>query len=47
MEFAPQGGGKYSGEGVLSMAGAWQVTVTAMRGTETLATRTFNLTTKS
>lgn len=38
--------GRYTGQGNLSMAGAWQVTVTATRGSETLATKTFNLTTK-
>lgn len=38
--------GRYTGQGNLSMAGAWQVTVTAMRAGQTLATRTFNLTTK-
>ena len=47
VEFMPQGEGRYSGQGVLSMAGSWQVTVTASRQGRPLATRTFNLTTKS
>jgi nitrogen fixation protein FixH len=44
--FKHEGNGRYTGAGNLTMAGAWQVTVTAKRGGETLATRTFNLTTK-
>ena len=47
VEFMPSGEGRYSGQGVLSMAGSWQVTVTVMRDGQTLTTRTFNLTTKS
>jgi hypothetical protein len=47
VEFTSEGGGRYTGRGVLSMAGSWQVTVTATRDGKTLATRTFNLTTKS
>jgi len=45
--FRPQGSGRYVGEGTLSMAGSWQITVTARRDGQTVATRTFNLTTKS
>ncbi len=45
--FRPEGNGRYAGEGTLSMAGSWQIAVTAKRGGRTLATRTFNLTTKS
>ena len=45
-EFKHEGGGRYTGQGNLSMAGSWQVTVTARRGDRTLATRTFNLTTR-
>jgi len=44
--FRPEGSGRYVGEGALSMAGSWQITVTAKRAGQTLATRTFNLTTK-
>jgi nitrogen fixation protein FixH len=44
--FTPAGGGRYTGQGNLTMAGAWQLTVTAKRGGQTLATRTFNLTTR-
>jgi nitrogen fixation protein FixH len=44
--FTHQGDGRYTGQGNLTMAGAWQVAVTAKRGADTLATRTFNLTTK-
>ena len=46
VQFTHASDGRYTGQGNLSMAGAWQVTVTAMRGGQTLATRTFNLTTK-
>ncbi len=45
-EFRHDGGGRYTGQGNLSMAGSWQVTVTARRGDRTLAMRTFNLTAK-
>jgi hypothetical protein len=46
VQFTHTSDGRYTGQGNLSMAGAWQVTVTAMRAGQTLATRTFNLTTK-
>jgi len=45
--FKPDGNGRYTGQGNLSMAGAWQITVTVTRAGQTLATRTFNLTTRS
>ena len=45
--FRPEGSGRYVGAGTLSMAGSWQITVTAKRDGQTVATRTFNLTTKS
>jgi hypothetical protein len=45
--FHPEGNGRYAGEGALSMAGSWQITVTAKRAGQTLATRTFNLTTRN
>ena len=46
VQFTHAADGRYTGQGNLSMAGAWQVTVTATRGGQTLAMRTFNLTTK-
>lgn len=47
ISFVSAGNGRYTGQGTLSMAGAWQIAVTAMRGGRPVATRTFNLTTKS
>jgi nitrogen fixation protein FixH len=47
ISFVPAGNGRYTGQGTLSMAGAWQIAVTATRGGRQVATRTFNLTTKS
>jgi nitrogen fixation protein FixH len=44
--FTHSGNGRYTGRGNLTMAGAWQVTVTAKRGAGARATRTFNLTTR-
>ena len=45
--FRPDGNGRYTGQGTLSMAGAWQIAVTAKRAGQTVGTRTFNLTTRS
>ena len=44
--FMHTGNGRYTGQGSLTMGGSWQVAVTARRGADVLAMRTFNLTTK-
>lgn len=45
-QLKPQGNGRYDGLEPLSMAGSWQMTVTAKQGDTTVASKLFNLVAK-